>query len=358
MESMPVLVESSLAPIADLESELLDLWKKFLKRSDLTIDDDFFESGGDSLLATELLFEMERLVKHSVLPSLIFETGTVRQVAARLSANVASQPGVKIGGKTGRMFHFFHGDFNYGGASVRKLETMLGPDRPILAVAPHGMDDERLPASIEEMAAERLPLILEAQPRGPYAMGGHCNGALVAFEASRLLVRAGHTVDLVVMIDPVVARRSAQLFLRALDLAQRTAGFPAERRRASRALAWTKFVRADMVRRLDLRPSAAQSMRRGGTVSTNSGPTNRHRPRLNPTQSERLRAYAGVMSDYSPSCLEVPILYVALSCDGRGWRQMSSQIEFIDLPGQHNPGAAIWERVRARLDALDAPMGA
>ena len=48
---------------------------------------------------------------------------------------------------------------------------------------------QSLPASIEEMAAERLPLILEAQPEGPYLIGGHCNGALVAFEAARKLVR-------------------------------------------------------------------------------------------------------------------------------------------------------------------------
>ena len=89
---------------------------------------------------------------------------------------------------------------------------MLGPDRPILAIAPHGVDGERVP-SIEEMAADRLPLILEAQPRGPYVLGGHCNGALVAFETARLLVNAGHHVDLVVMFDPVAVsmRRSARL---------------------------------------------------------------------------------------------------------------------------------------------------
>ncbi len=46
-----------------LELKLLRLWNEFLNRSDLTIDDDFFESGGDSLLAVELLVEIERLMQ-------------------------------------------------------------------------------------------------------------------------------------------------------------------------------------------------------------------------------------------------------------------------------------------------------
>ena len=52
---------TSFALEPSLELELLRLWNKFLNRSDLTVDDDLFESGGDSLLATELLIEVERL---------------------------------------------------------------------------------------------------------------------------------------------------------------------------------------------------------------------------------------------------------------------------------------------------------
>jgi acyl carrier protein len=229
-----------------LESELLRLWNKFLNRSDLTIDDDFFESGGDSLLATELLIEVERLTQGTIPPSILFETGTVRRLAERLGRqeSLISQPAVRIGGEEGRLFHFFHGDFDTGGVSVPRLAAMLGPDRPILAIAPHGMGGEEVPASIEEMAADRLPLILEAQPRGPYVLGGHCNGALVAFETARLLVNAGHRVDLVVMIDPVVVavRRSARLLLLALDLTKRATGVAPDLRWHSLVFAWRRLA--------------------------------------------------------------------------------------------------------------------
>ena len=57
----------------------------------------------------------------------------------------------------------------------------------------------------------------------------------MAFETARLLVNAGHRVDLVVMIDPVVVsvRRSARLLLLALDLTKRATGVAPDLRRHS-----------------------------------------------------------------------------------------------------------------------------
>ena len=43
----------------DLQAELLSIWKGILNTSALTIHDDFFESGGDSLLATEMIADVE-----------------------------------------------------------------------------------------------------------------------------------------------------------------------------------------------------------------------------------------------------------------------------------------------------------
>src|SRR5262249_11428693 len=48
-------------PAADWQAELLPLWKKFLKSDAISVDDDFFEKGGDSLLAMDLHMEIERL---------------------------------------------------------------------------------------------------------------------------------------------------------------------------------------------------------------------------------------------------------------------------------------------------------
>ena len=110
---------------------------------------------------------------------------------------------------------FYHGDYNEGGYFLRNVVEALGPEQPLVVVSPHGVDDEPIPRSIEAMAADRLPLVQEVQPQGPYRLAGHCNGALLAFETARLLVADGHSVEWVAMIDPpgITARRSIQILL-------------------------------------------------------------------------------------------------------------------------------------------------
>ena len=66
--------------------ELLQIWRRLLNSPTLTIDGDFFESGGDSLLAVNMLMEIEHLMGRPLPSSLLFETPTIRQLARRLSA--------------------------------------------------------------------------------------------------------------------------------------------------------------------------------------------------------------------------------------------------------------------------------
>ena len=107
--------------------------------------------------------------------------------------------------------YFFNGDLPVGGhSSVRRMVELFGPNYPIISIDPHGLRGEPIPPSIEEMAADRLPLILKRQASGPFRLGGKCNGAMVAFEAARLLMAAGHRVDMVAMVDrPTVSARPA-----------------------------------------------------------------------------------------------------------------------------------------------------
>lgn len=382
--------DTSFALEPSLESDLLRLWNKVLDRSDLTIDDDFFASGGDSILAVELCLELEQLTQRKIPPSILVEAETVRRLAERLGrqGSFTPQPAVRIGGEKGRLFHFFHGDFD-SGVFGRRLAAMFGPERPILAIAPHGIDGERVPASIEEMAADRLPLILEAQPRGPYVLGGHCNGALVAFETARLLVNAGHRVDLVVMIDPVVVsvRRSGRFLLLALDLTKRATGVTPDLRRRSLELAWLRLSKIDKVtrrwkkswtERRDGMLRMARSVgfrlwnnswaewwatigrrlriaRSAGFKETASLETGLAKPLVVTSDPELTGAYSRAMSVYYPSPLAVPILYIALSHSGGGWRRISPGIELIDVPAGHfSLSGDILGPVRARLDALDA----
>jgi oxalate---CoA ligase len=69
---------------ADLEAHLLDLWSRYLKVDGLSVHDDFFEKGGDSLLATEMVMELEKLSGRALPQTTIFEFPTIRELADNL----------------------------------------------------------------------------------------------------------------------------------------------------------------------------------------------------------------------------------------------------------------------------------
>jgi oxalate---CoA ligase len=66
-------------------AQLLGLWRKYLKRSDISIDDDFFEKGGDSLLALDLQLEVQQLIGRELPESILFDAPTVRALSKRLA---------------------------------------------------------------------------------------------------------------------------------------------------------------------------------------------------------------------------------------------------------------------------------
>ena len=74
-----------------VQASLLTLWKRLLKTSSIGLDDDFFEKGGDSLLAMDVSLELQRLVGRELPESLLFEAPTIRELA-RHAAEESRKP--------------------------------------------------------------------------------------------------------------------------------------------------------------------------------------------------------------------------------------------------------------------------
>ncbi len=55
--------------------------------------------------------------------------------------------------------------------------------------------------TLEEHAATFTAAIQSVRPRGPYILGGHCYGGILAFEAARQLVAAGEEVSLLALFE-------------------------------------------------------------------------------------------------------------------------------------------------------------
>ncbi|WP_245435534.1 AMP-binding protein [Microvirga calopogonii] len=318
----------------DLESELLRLWRKLLKFEAMTVDDDFFDSGGDSLLAMEMLMHVEQIIGHSVPETILFGAETIRQLAAKLATKAAmpATPFFHFNADSNRTpLFFFNGDLVSGSSCMRQMVKLIGHDHPIITIDPHGLRGEPIPSSIEKMATDRLPLILERHPSGPVVLGGKCNGAMVAFEAARQLMASGRKVELVAMVDPptVNARPVPRAILGLM-----------EHMVSPRRLRWT-FELMACLERFFKRSTSEQistlqkqfsklpaSQQIAKMFDALSNPNKEIPPSLWET-------YSIAMAQYRPAPLDVPVVFYSADHDGRSWRHLSPRLEVIQVPGGH-----------------------
>jgi oxalate---CoA ligase len=189
-------------PVASLEILIADMWQRLLGRTDIGIDDDFFEIGGDSLQATEMLLELEEMTSHRMTPSDVRAQLTIRQLCEIFASAAAAKHEVLTKAKSGQGVPLFlcHGDFCGWGFYGFRLARLLQGDGPVYLL--HSVLDSATGIeTIEEMVRRYLPQIEAAAPSGTIRLAGYCHGGLAAIETARQLERAGRTVDKVVLID-------------------------------------------------------------------------------------------------------------------------------------------------------------
>jgi acyl carrier protein len=202
----PVLGRPYASPATSLESELARIWEELLGVSPVGRDDDFLDLGGDSLLAAAMLTRIDDGLGIDVPVSALAGSGTVTELARAIldrERDRLATPLVEVRGGEGVPFVYAHGDYLGGGLHCSRLARALG-DRPFYAIAPHGLDGDPVPRTIEAMAAERIAALRERVPEGPYALGGHCQvGGLAAFEMALQLAEAGEFVPFVTLIGAI-----------------------------------------------------------------------------------------------------------------------------------------------------------
>lgn len=311
-----------------LEKELLQVWRRVLNREDLSIDDSFFENGGDSLLATDMILEVEELVGRAVFETILFEADTVRALAP-LIANPAGAHSAHAD-HTSPLF-VFHGDYANGGLFLRRLVALLGREHPIFLIDPHGLHGKSaVPHSIEAMAADRLPLILAAQRTGPYLLAGHCNGALVALEAARLLTKAKQSVGWVAMIDaPSACAHPIARFLLRLAKHLRPKPVSALVFNAMTALERDGGISVRAILRATLPSALAKTRDRL-----------HRRARYRSAAEVTHAAYTSAMARYLPQLVDLPVVYYEATYQGQTWRRICPDLEVVKLPGGHHECAS------------------
>jgi hypothetical protein len=183
---------------------LVQLWEELLRVCPIGIHDNFFELGGDSLLAVQMILRAEQLVGKRVPLAGFFAGPTVSHLCHAMGSDrfgEASSLVIELNSSgTQPPLFFLHGDIMGGGFFSLNLAQTLGSNQPMYVLSPHGLNDESIPRSVEEMAASYVQIIRTVQPKGPYLLSGYCKGGVVAFEIARQLEQNGEAVASVLMI--------------------------------------------------------------------------------------------------------------------------------------------------------------
>jgi len=232
-------------PDKDIEFQIADIWKRLLRRSDIGIDDDFVEAGGDSLLAAQMLLEVEAAVGHAISPSVLVQASTIRELAAIVVRDFGAEDTkiTKIKDGIAAPFFFCHGDHESGGLYARRLAASIKADASVYLIHPTLNFDDTSEISLEGMAQERIPHLLEIYPTGRFRLGGYCNGGLLAWELAHQLAQRGREVDSITLIEVISlnARSPFRLLHRITPVLARISPskYLAGRFRLMMSVAWT-----------------------------------------------------------------------------------------------------------------------
>jgi thioesterase domain-containing protein/acyl carrier protein len=200
-KTRPVVIR---APSDELEYELLAIWHGVLKISNIGIDNDFFELGGDSLQALTVFMEIEARLGCSLSPTTLAQAPTIARLAEfiRTSKGIGTLVTLRDSG-TGLPIFLVSWNFILG-AHYRHLLCDLKSDRPVFGLQPPPLDGKHsIPRTIESMAAAYVKEIRQAQLHGPYLLAGHSFGGRMSFEIAQQLVRGGERVSFLGLIDTV-----------------------------------------------------------------------------------------------------------------------------------------------------------
>jgi acyl-coenzyme A synthetase/AMP-(fatty) acid ligase/thioesterase domain-containing protein len=198
-------VHSALPPRNETERQLVALWEDLLSVRPIGVNENFFDLGGDSLLAVRMLVHTEAMFrKTSLQPSLVFEAPTIEELAAFLQREVIAQHAVLVPiqreGTRPPFFcvHGHHGSvLNFG-----EFARLLGNDQPFYGLESMGLvEGEDAADNIVEMASRYIAEIRTVQAHGPYFLGGYCFGGVVSFEMANQLVALGESIAFLALIE-------------------------------------------------------------------------------------------------------------------------------------------------------------
>jgi len=202
--------EAATAPFApprdQTEGALAAIFSQVLAIERVGIEDDFFQLGGNSLLASRVIARIEGAFGRKLPLRDLFRAPTVAGLAAAISRDTpARRPSALVPMQARGEGHpiYFAPPISGSVAYYAKLARALGSEQPFIGLQARGLEGDGEPFSdIPSLAAWFADAIRQRQPRGPYRVGGWSLGGYTAWEIARILRASGEEVSSLILLSP------------------------------------------------------------------------------------------------------------------------------------------------------------
>lgn len=200
------ITETFAAPRDEWEIYLTKIWQKILQIKSISIKDNFFTIGGDSLLAVRLFAELTEKLDETIPLALIFKAPTIEELAHILKVKGYLIPEsciIPIKSKGSNPPLFFINSINY----AQKLSLLMNEDQPFYGLNLFGLTnffDKKLSyLTLENIAQKYIDDLQTIQPHGPYFLIAYCADSFLTFEIAQQLNNQGQKVEFLGFIDAI-----------------------------------------------------------------------------------------------------------------------------------------------------------
>jgi thioesterase domain-containing protein/acyl carrier protein len=196
------------SPQDDVESTLTGIFEDLLKVSPVGVDESFFDLGGHSFLAVQLVARIRKELGVTLPLSALFEEDEVDGVTVSALGRLVRGPHqhesrcvVPLHRNSAAaplyLVHPAGGDL----LGYRRLAVHLGHHWSVHGLRPPPLSHPDADQDIARLATDYLDHVRAQRPEGPHFLVGWSTGGLIAFEMADRLRRAGAEVGLLAVVD-------------------------------------------------------------------------------------------------------------------------------------------------------------
>lgn len=202
---LQVIDREMIAAETSLETLMLTIWSRNLGLEQISMEDNFFDLGGNSLIATKIMLQVELETGKRLPNATLFQYQSIRALCKVIENDIVQSPykvlvpmkatGTKI------PIYIVHA-IGLNLMFLRNVVQLMDSDQPVYGLQALGLNglDEPLD-NMEAIASCYNNEILMHNPQGPYIIAGYSFGGYIAWEMVRQLKAMGKEVRMLAMID-------------------------------------------------------------------------------------------------------------------------------------------------------------